>query len=186
VIVVRAMAALLAALVCASLLGACSSVSKPVRDLVQPESQDPGEFWVHPHYAAWGPVEVALVQPSGRAPGELLGSLRTALYQGLLDADYSPLSPQYVDASAAELGKVGGPAGFRCHIEAMSWTDDGRARLHAWAALVIQTETGEESLYLARFTQFIATDEPLPDARRTAAEAGRKLGAAFLSKLPPR
>ncbi len=174
-----------AALCCAALfVGACGSgpraATSPGADARDARAREVGaRADVHPAFASFGVIEVAVVRPGGVAPAPFAGAVREALSGALLERGYSPLAPDYVDAAGAGVTRDGRTCVLQCAVTAFTRGADGAARVGAWSALVAPREGGAtDTLYLGE-----VSDLPLP---RRDEDAARLLADALLRQLPAR
>lgn len=137
-------------------------------------------------FARFDPVEIAVRAPTGDSRRPLLDGLREGLYRELLDRGYSPLAPEYVDALDPGTAGTAGPCVLESEVTASRRTTDGGLMLSGRASLIAPTAEGGQMLYLLSLADYYVPPVPGTEEKHGAIEAGRRLGAALLVRLPRR
>lgn len=145
------------------------------------------DYGVDHDFLELDPVEIAVLQPEGEGKNLFRNHLRDALYRGLIDRNYSPLDPDYVDARPPDLRD---PETEVCAVVSTlsSWkrTPDGGLLVSGWVNLLQPSSEGGRALYYMQLIDFSVPPVDGTQEKDGAPEAASRFAEALWSKLPTR
>ncbi len=176
--------ALLSAL---ALLGAACTPARPFVKKVEPRRVvGKTDFGIAAEFFDYDPVEIAVLAPEGDITPAFRKNLREALYGALLDKNYSPLDPAYVDARQADVKDESASFFVRNAVTAIRRTPDGGLLMSGWAALMAPKAYGGQCIYQMELIDFAVPPGPGTLENQGAPEAANRFAESLFSRLPGR